>query len=687
MNEKIHSALETIVRRDIPENTNLWPQIAARIERKEPLMNPKLKLAWMLALVLLALLLATTAAYAVYRFYADPQMQALSDAGMITDLNITAQPRALPTINPETVSGSAKLVGTEQTQNGVTLRLDWVSLLDARQIIQISAQGLSPQMALGVPKVQYPDRTPEQYRGAIFSLDGQETLTGRYVSYQILRKNDQIGGQAQMQIDIPLLQRDGKESKQVANFHFDLQDVPVIVPEYASSDDDSYVYTTRVNGVEMRLVNMTLASEYSQAHICYDLPTAGKDWLIQDATLQFDGQSGLIPLQDISPAPDKDGQRCIDVRFSQGKGMGDTYFTLKVNGLAVAGTDEMVDYAWQFSASLVDGVRVPNAPQPTPSLEAQSDGDLTVTLLSVYADSNRIETRIRVDGNVSEMMVNASLKGADGGLINSGYGTGTIDGDIHMYSVWFSPIIDMSTSDEPGFSRVPLLTGDRFIGKIDLALGSDITDPPEKVFHFDVDVPAYAALVLEPKQSVTANGIEMRLEKLKITPSFTIAYLCYVKPTPNDWGLVSQQNSLQIGSMQAPVNTYGLIIEAGMSGRDEYSDFTGEPMPNGRCVELGFPIGYWREQPEILALTINEMNQSLPEILSDTEVQQAQAKLKPQGIEMDYISISGNGGGGTSFTFKKKPQGMSDEQAMRLFYEVLGYYYSGPWVFTVELTP
>lgn len=687
MNKKIHSALENIAQRDIPENTNLWPQIAARIERKEPLMNSKLKLAWTLALVLLALLLATTAAYAVYRFYADPQMQALSDAGMITDLNITAQPRALPTIDPQTVSGAAKLVGAEQTQNGVTLRLDWVSLLDARQIIQISAQGLSPRMTLGVPKVQYPDRTPEQYRGAIFSLEGQQTLTGRYVSYQILRKNDQTGGQAQMQIDIPLLQRDGEESKQIAKFHFNLQDVPVIVPEYASSDDDSYIYTARVNGVEMRLVNMTLTSEYSQAHICYDLPTAGKDWLIQYATLQFDGQSGSILLQDVSPAPDKDRQRCTDMRFSQGKAMGDTYFTLKVNGLGVAGTDEKVDYVWQFSASLVDGVRVPNAPQPTPSLKAQSDGDLTVTLLSVYADSNRIETRIRVDGNTSEAIINASLKGADGGLINSGYGAETIDGDIHTYSVWFSPIVDMSTSDEPGFSRVPLLTGDRFIGKIDLAVGSDITDQPEKVFHFDLDVPAYDALVIEPKQSATANGIEMRLEKLKITPSFTMAYICYVKPTPSDWVLISQQNSLRIGSMQAPVNTYGLIVEAGGSGRDQYSDFTGEPMPNGRCVEVGYPIGYWRDQPETLTLAITELDRSLPEVLPDAEVQQAQAKLKTQGIEMDYTSISGNGGGGTSFTFKKKPQGMSDEQAMRLFYEVLGYYYSGPWVFRVELKP
>jgi len=30
---------------------------------------------------------------------------------------------------------------------------------------------------------------------------------------------------------------------------------------------------------------------------------------------------------------------------------------------------------------------------------------------------------------------------------------------------------------------------------------------------------------------------------------------------------------------------------------------------------------------------------------------------------------------------------MSDEQVFRLFFTELGYYYAGPWVFTVDLNP
>jgi hypothetical protein len=63
---KIHSALESIVRREIPDNTDLWPQIAARVEQKDTVnMNPKLKLSGTVVLVILILLLLTGVAYAV----------------------------------------------------------------------------------------------------------------------------------------------------------------------------------------------------------------------------------------------------------------------------------------------------------------------------------------------------------------------------------------------------------------------------------------------------------------------------------------------------------------------------------------------------------------------------------------------------------------------------------------------
>jgi hypothetical protein len=54
---------------------------------------------------------------------------------------------------------------------------------------------------------------------------------------------------------------------------------------------------------------------------------------------------------------------------------------------------------------------------------------------------------------------------------------------------------------------------------------------------------------------------------------------------------------------------------------------------------------------------------------------------------MDWVTFSGNGGGGGGPEIRKKPDGMTDDQIMRLFYEALGYYSPGPWIFTVEIKP
>lgn len=62
---KIRSALVLIARRDIPDDTDLWPQLAGRLERKDARMNPKLKLVWTIVLALIILLVVTGTVYAV----------------------------------------------------------------------------------------------------------------------------------------------------------------------------------------------------------------------------------------------------------------------------------------------------------------------------------------------------------------------------------------------------------------------------------------------------------------------------------------------------------------------------------------------------------------------------------------------------------------------------------------------
>lgn len=689
----IHSALEYIARRDVPEEINLWPQIAARIERKDTVnMNPKLKLVWTVVLVVLGLVLATTAAYAVYRYFADPGLQAVNEAGMFTDINSTAQPTVLPIQTPDAASGAATVVGLEQTQNGVTMRLEWVSLLDPRQIFEISAQGLDAQMEFGMPQVTYPGVTPQQYGGAIFSLNDGPLVTGRYVSYQILRKDDQFGGQVDMQIDIPLLQRTGDELAQVANFHFDLKDVQVVVP---NGWGGSNAYSMRVNGLEVRQVHTIVTPRYTEARLCYDVPAAGQSWVIRDASIQFSGQqtSGeTASMQRLTQVADHEGQGCADVRFAKGKSPGNISLNITVNGLVLDNSQEQIDSTWQLYTGLVDDIQVARAPNLGPAstptsetpLEAQTNGDLTVTLLSVYADANRLAVTLRVEGKAPDSYVSANLTDAEGYDINSSYGMGSPEGQPNLYILTFVPE-DMSHSAAQGFSPKAPLAERHFEGKLDVTIGMMDGIQSDTAFHFDLNVPVYPALIVEPKQILTANGIEMHLEKLKITPSYTRLYICYKKPSPNDW-MIGASSTLQIGPDEVHADSYGLVADSDYNtGKGPDPDFVSSTR-TGRCVKLGYPVGH-HNRPETLTLTIPELEQSLPEVIPDDQVKKAQAEMSAQGIEIDYVTFTGNGGGGGGPNIKKKPAGMSDQEVMRLFYAALGYYHPGPWVFTININP
>jgi hypothetical protein len=53
----------------------------------------------------------------------------------------------------------------------------------------------------------------------------------------------------------------------------------------------------------------------------------------------------------------------------------------------------------------------------------------------------------------------------------------------------------------------------------------------------------------------------------------------------------------------------------------------------------------------------------------------------------DWMTFTGDGGGGGGPMFKKLPDGMTEQQAYRRFIEALGYVHEGPWVFTVEINP
>jgi hypothetical protein len=672
--ESIRKSLDGIVRRDIPENINMWPRLAARLERKEPFaMQSKWKLTWIVLLVLLGLSAVTGVAYAFYHFFNDAGLQSVSDAGLISAVNATALPTRLPTSTPpEPVTA----IGESQTLEGVSLTLNWVYLMDGQQAFGFSASGLDGGKTLGIPGMVFGQLVPEQYRGAGLAIkDDTEPVAGTYVVNQIVRDPntfEMTDTRTDVSIDIPLLDGNG----QVLNtFRFDVKDELVHAGPFTGGN----TYSTLANGLGMSLDWILLSSKAVQAQLCFTPPDR-KDWSLVPPTIQL----GADPNQMASATPvtaspstavtTDGGVRCQVVTFPISAN-GAQAFYLTASELSTS-TGEVVKGDWTFSWNqLPNEMQFPGIASMEPPLGSENIGnDMTVTLEKAYADINRMAFVIAIKSPQEGFMVSsATLEDASGTELNTSLGITSPPDDPTRFTIEFFPYNEFFAG--------------QFKGQLAVEIGSQLGGSSALAdAHFALDLPVYPAIVFDPMQTVTANGVEMLLQRIKITPSYTQIYLCFQKPSSADWTPRSTA-SLQVGTDTANIGAYALIFDPDIGGSLKNPEPDWAPsIKTDRCVKLGFPVGH-HSQPESITLTISELEQPMADVIPNEQLQAARQKLLAQGIDMDLVTSSGNGGGGGGLVIHQKPAGMTDDQVMQLFYEAMGYYHPGPWTFTVEIKP
>jgi hypothetical protein len=672
--ESIRKSLETIAQRNIPENTNLWPRLAARLEQKDTVaMTLKWKLVWTILLVLLGLFAVTGAAYAFYHYFNDTGLQSVSNEGLVSTVNATAQPTRMATATPpEPVT----VIGNSQTLEGVNLTLEWVYLMDGQQAFGFSADGLEGGKTLGIPKMGFGWLVPEQYRGAGLAVkDETRPVIGTYVVNQIVRDENTFGKtdtRADVSIEIPLLDGNG----QILNtFRFEVKNELVHAGPFAGGN----TYSTRANGLEMSLDWILLTSKTIQARLCFT-PPDGKDWIITPPSIRLAADAAqlasapqTISSQSTTPTTEN-GVRCQVVTLPVSVA-GAQAFSLTASELSTP-AGEVFKGEWAFNWNQLPGwMQFPGiAPVETPLGSEDLGSDMTVTLEQAYADINRMVFVVFIKSSQEGFSISgAALKDASGTELNTGLGISSPPDDPTRFTIEFYPSTEFTAGQFKGQLAVEI--GTQPGGNSALAEA-----------HFAVDLTVYPAVVFDPMQTVTANGVEMLLQRIKVTPSYTQVYLCYQGPSPADWGFGSG-TQLQVGTDTASLEAYSLLFDSqtGYGPKTPELDWT-PPIQTGRCVKIGFPVGH-HGQPETMTLTIPQLEQSLPEVIPDNQIQAARQKLLAQGIDMDWVISSGNGGGGAMPVINQKPEGMTDEQVMRLFYEALGYYYPGPWTFTVEIKP
>jgi len=189
-------------------------------------------------------------------------------------------------------------------------------------------------------------------------------------------------------------------------------------------------------------------------------------------------------------------------------------------------------------------------PRSRLDLPTQTQNGVTASVESYYADAARLFFAIRVDGDAESYALDQlSIKDSQGEEINSGYGIAPSDRDPSLFYVDIFPVI--------------ALIDERLDGQ--LSFNATGSGGGTAAFRFDLTIPVYPALAYNLKQSVWANGLEILLDRLVITPAYTQAYLCYIKPTGADW-MIGSDTTLRVNGKISAVQSYGLLFD------DEFGD-------------------------------------------------------------------------------------------------------------------
>lgn len=298
-----------------------------------------LRPAWAVAIVILIGVIVATlvigpqrvvAAFRSWLGLADPGLQSVQDAGLVTELKITAQPTLLPTLTATGVPPTAAPLELSQEVSGVTLILDWVYIDEGRLALGWTSNPLPEGLEFGLPQVTLKGVTPLQMQGMSQSFrSAGDQMT--YVAYQVIHA-DEVDGKVSLAIDVPLIQRVDDQQQLVGNYHFEVQDAPVLAGQTLSVQQ---TYAVRNHGVEVRLKSVRITPSFTEVVACYDFPDqTAPFWYMQHATLQVGNgpEESYRPYEYLREITD---DHCVRLGFAVGNAGGEQQLYFRVRQFVV----------------------------------------------------------------------------------------------------------------------------------------------------------------------------------------------------------------------------------------------------------------------------------------------------------------------------------------------------------------
>ena len=696
---KSSQILDWVLDENIPPHINLTGRVMAAV-RQTRLQGarPHLKLATSLLIAFAALLILSSAVYAVYRLMIDPGLHSVQDAGLVQDVGASAQPSLLPSAAASPVPPTAMLIDQSQTVEGISMTLDWVYLDETRLLFGIHFSGLPAGVSVGFAKgtVNGDPLGGQQQESEFLQATRTQAI---YLSNQVTQAGV-YGNNVDLTLDIPLLRsQDGAET-QAAVYQFKLDQVPLNQGRTLGFDQSA---ATNVNGVEMQLHSLRLTPDAIEAVVCPS-PLSSAVFSVQQAALSA---QGINEREFIAATPvDDQAAFCQKLSFDPQGLAGTSQLTLTVNK------------DWKFTVDLpsenqIPGVK-PVTPQSTPQpVAAQSIDQISLTLDWVFADAKRIAFGYTLSGlpDLPDAFIlggTIAVTDVQGNPIGGGYGgssslerssdqSGALSGtwstvlqqplSVDQISLKIDITLDGTHGNDWNYTIGNVLypaSGPtaEMVGSIPQVIPGNLVG----TYHFEVTTQVYPVTTLLPGQVVEANGIQMELLQAELTPSYSDFILCYTKPSAEDWMIGNAV--LTSGVEQASIQGYSLLTDNNHSMTKipvtlPPTSLTGE---NVRCAKVEFMLGH-SNQARTITLTIPGLERSVPEVIPQAELDVSLAKLREQGIEMTYSVTRGVGGGGGGPEYTQLPEGMTQKEAYDRFMDALGYRVPGSWVFTFPFQP
>jgi hypothetical protein len=672
--ELIKTSLENIASREFPASFSLLRKENAAFTTRKSYLNRRKVVAWVL--ILLAL---TCAAFAFYKIFIDPGLLGARDAGLGNNPNQTAQITVLPATPTSVISAiTAVKLDQQQTLDGVTLKLEWAAINHTALIVGFHVSGLADGESVGMPEATFTNVSPQDPRGQSLQLYSGEDISGEYTSLQVINDEKANAG-VDVTLSIPITDNQGNV---LQTFSMPLSKLPMCSTEPASGE---FTHLGKIADVEVRMDWVKYTRNWTQLKLCYDLPQGSAEISQKDLQLAIANPSAEkqeASADFILQAADEDGKKCLVAQFPLNYGESDTTMVLSIDHIGE------VKGPWSFMMQPSERGPFKEAstvtPTARPTLDSESAQSLTANLIWAYADEKRLAFEVKFNGwKDTYYLGQFDLKDSQGNEIASGYGStslGTDPSDQLMHVNFDSKMI---SSD----------------GRLNLQVDLPIYDSAQSnqffvSFHFSLDeLKVYQEKEILIGQTFASNGITMQVNRVCYTPSYTSVVLCYNKPAKvganSDWW-PSHALTLSIGKLKTQNESGKLLSDSDLGG----AFVKGTPpadlpvIDNGRCVEIGFPIGTLAsETSQTATLIIPQLEISQPEVIPQSELDASSSKLKELGIQLQQQTFSGNGGGGGGLVITQKPLGMSDADAMNLVFQALGYQYPGPWVFSFELPP